>query len=155
MPITLHLLRSFLSRLTTMYLLSFARLTTSSSVIPGVTFVVDQPRSLRYSSSPNNCSSRRTVGRCISSARFGSKRFDERFLRSFPGSMALRKGRDCYFLKYLRHFLHWKRFSEIFLSGTLQNGQVSRVANFSADPANASVLRPGRICPVVIWCLLE
>src|SRR5713101_5561566 len=85
MPITRHLLRSFLSRLTTMYLLSFARLTTSSSVIPGVTFVVDQPRSLRYSSSPNNCSSRRTVGRCISCARFVSQRFDERFLRSFPG----------------------------------------------------------------------
>ncbi len=155
MPITLHLLRSFLSRLTTMYLLSFARLTTSSSVIPGVTFVVDQPRSLRYSSSPNSCSSRRTVGLCISCARFVSQRFDERFLRSFLGSMVLGKSRESYFLKYLRHFLHWKRFSEIFLSGMLQNGHVSRVANFSADPANASVFRPGAICPLVTWCLLE
>src|SRR6266567_2503 len=112
-----------------MYLLSFARLTTSSS--------------------------RRTVGRCISCARFVSQTFDERFLRSFPGSMVLGKSRESYFLKYLRHFLHWKRFPEIFLSGTLQNGQASRVANFSADPANASVLRPGTMCPVVIWRLLE
>src|SRR6267143_3925344 len=82
MPITLHLLRSFLSRLTTMYLFSLARLTTSSSLIPGLTFVVVQPRSLRYSSNPNNCSSRRTVGRCKSLAlRFVG--FHGRFLRSF------------------------------------------------------------------------
>src|SRR5713101_904938 len=71
MLITLHLLRSSLSRLTTMYLFSFARLTTSSSVIPGLTFVVVHPRSLRYSSRPNSCSSRRTVGRSMSRARFG------------------------------------------------------------------------------------
>src|SRR5712692_9653224 len=125
MPITRHLLRSFLSRLTTMYLLSFARVTTSSSVIPGVTFVVDQPRSLSNSSSPNNCSSRRTVGRCISCARFVSQGFDERFLRSFRGRWSWEKDRGCYFLKYLRHFLHWKRLSEIFLSGMPQNGHVS------------------------------
>src|SRR2546427_460263 len=67
-PITRHLLRSFLSRLTTMYLFSFARLTTSSSLTPGLTLVVIHPRSLRYSSRPNSCSSRRTVGLCIFSA---------------------------------------------------------------------------------------
>ena len=58
--------------------------------------------------------------------------------------------RDCYFLKYLRHFLHWKRFSEIVLSGKLQKGHVSRIANVSSDPENASVLRPSDGRPIAL-----
>src|SRR5438552_2850245 len=46
-------------------LFSFARLTTLSSLSPGLTLVVIHPRSLRYSSRPNCCSSRRTGGLCI------------------------------------------------------------------------------------------
>ena len=68
-----------------------------------------------------------------------------------------RLGRDhsSYFLKYLRHFLHWKRVSERSFRGKLQNGHVSRLASFSSELVNISVLRPNDIRPIEMRCLLE
>src|SRR5690349_13504054 len=138
---TLSLLRSFLSLLTTMYCFSLARVTTSSSLIPGLTFVVVQPKSRRYSSSPYTCSSSRTVGRSM--IHYWTL---ESLIRKFLSVVVHAVYR--YFLKYLRHFLHWKRFSEIFLSGRLQNGHVSITDNLLPDPDNFPFVNSTDSCAI-------
>src|SRR2546425_7603254 len=135
-----------------MYLFSFARLTTSSSLSPGLTLGVIHPRSLRYSSRPNSCSSRRTVGLCILSA---LSLLDARSPKKPCQWIRSLEYGPRYFLKYLRHFLHWKRFSEMFFSGTLQNGHVSRTARMPSDPSNTRTLRGRNPFPILACCLLE